>query len=171
MHYVVEKTVKSQCLKEIIDFCIREKTLSHVTLWGLSDNEAHATMDLSIDYDRTGSHIKVASAYPVGAFYAPPADGTTASSGAPTPSENDLRPIWSEAIDWFVQLLEEKKLRLHWTVRFRDRDEEMCEKFGLVPATHTDKTKDCPSHTIPNSVIPEFMLNTRFSGTMFPEDK
>ena len=61
-------------------------------------------------------------------------------------------PHMGKALDLYMRLVKERGLRLHWSVRFREKREEMCEKFGLGPAIIRDCTTDGISNEVTNSL-------------------
>ena len=134
----------------------------------MDDGDAHMRLEVAIDYDEHEQQIRLSGdGLPEGMAgrYAL-ADGPTAG-GLSQPGHC---PHMGKALDLYIRLVKEKDLRLHWTVRFREQRQEMCEKFGLSPAVIHDCTVNGLQSTVTNSLYPELTIVGRVSQKVLPSD-
>lgn len=165
---VIDRTVKDKLLTDIVKFCVPKQYITRFTVYGMRGREAHARMDVTIDYTRKESPFTVAMD---GVDMGSPAASECGARADWTTAGIKVCEIWREATRWFMRLCKEANLEMHWTVRFRDKQDEMCKKFGLVTAVIDDKTADAPGHTIPNSILSGLAMHPRFAPGSFPNGK
>jgi len=171
MQSLNDRSLKDKLLNEIIAYCVPHKCLQSFTVWGMEDGDAHMRLTVEIDYDEHERQVKVygeglpegvAGSYNLGC-------GPPGGEGAGL-SQPGSCPHMGKALELYLKLVEDKGLRLHWTVRFRENRTEMCEKFGLVPAVVHDCTVSGVPSTVTNYRYPELTLTGRVSTKVVPAE-
>ena len=165
---VVEQTVKCEKLKQIIDERVRTKDLDSFAVWGMKDEEAHACMQIQIDYARDTSKIRFSGNVPSGDCPSQVTEQVDLEVDEPIKTCR----IWQEAIEWFVRLCEAHDLPLRWTVRWtaKANRSRLRKRYGLVSANFTNKTEGGVAKAIPNSFFSELTAMFAFSGEMAPSE-
>ncbi|MBN2590812.1 MAG: hypothetical protein JXA96_13190 [Sedimentisphaerales bacterium] len=164
LNYVVEKTVQNDLLKEIIEYCIPERTLEHIWIMGSINGEIHAKMELSISYDSGAAAFNIKGNIKDQMFTSDPNNDWLNNK---TDEEKANCPVWAQAIDWFSELCKQENLPIKWCVKFCERSEEMFGKFGLCPLTDKDRTSESNASDLPNSVISNLNMHLSFSSEKF----
>lgn len=123
-----------------------------------------------LDYDEHAQQVKLSGeGLPDGAA------GTYALEYGPAAdigegSQPRCCPHMGKAVDLFIRLATDKGLRLRWAVRFRDKRQEMCEKFGLGPAIIRDGTGDGDENIVTSTFHPELSVRGRVSRKILPSE-
>lgn len=168
MQSLNDRSLRDRLLNEIIAHCVPLKCLDHFTIWGLDADEARMRLEVRIDYDEHHHQVELsgdgipddlAGRYTLD-------DGPLGSPGSGSTRRHC--PHMGKAVDLYMRLVTEQGLRLVWTVRFGERREEMCKKFGLVPAAVRDGTVGGSESTITNSLYSEVIATGRVSSRAFP---
>jgi hypothetical protein len=164
LNFVVEKTVESEILKEIIEYCVAEQVLECFSVMGCVNGEIHARMDITVTYESGAAVFSVTGNVKNQMF-------SSNSNNDWIKGENEMEkancPVWAQAIEWFTQLCRQENLPLNWCVRFSERTGEMNRKFGLSPMTYIDKTNDSNRSLLPNSVLSNLVMSMGFSSEKF----
>ena len=163
--YVNEKLVKDPRLAEIIEYCIPRKLLAAIYFWAWRGNEIHAKMFISIRPDNTTSSITIEA---IGRSGEAVKNALGADSAGP--DDRGACPVWTQAIELFTSLCEDNGLCFSWSVGWRDKHEELNEKFGFIKQSSShqavkiiDKTVDMPERHFSNSILSELDMTTLFS--------
>ncbi len=166
-----DRSLKDKLLNEIIAHCMPLKYLEAFTIYGMDGDEAHMRLEVHIDYDEHEQQIKLfgdGSPDDIARNYAGddgPSNGTGAGS-----SRQSHCPHMRKAVDLYMRLVKEKGLQLHWTVRFREKREEMRERFGLCPALIHDCTVGGMESEMTNSRYSELKVVGRVSPKALPSN-
>jgi hypothetical protein len=168
MQSLNDRSLRDRLLNEIIAHCVPLTCLDNFTIWGLDEDEARMRLEVRIDYDEHQHQVELS-----GDGVPDDLAGSYTLDDGPTgrPGSGPMRrhcPHMGKAVELYMRLVKEQGLRLVWTVRFRERREEMCKKFGLVPAAVRDGTVGAPESTITNSLYSELIATGRVSSTPFP---
>ena len=167
MRSIVDRSVRSSCLHEIIEYCVPRRLLRSFWIWAMQDNDALMRLDVTIDYDEHDRQIElagdglpdgVAGSYVVG--YGRP-DAASARQ-----DRHGTCPHVGKAVDLFVKAARDRGLYLTWNVSFLDRHAELYKKFGFTysgSSTFRDLTREAPSTKMVHSALPELSVSARVS--------
>lgn len=159
-----DRSVKNKVLNDIIAYCVPRKYLEGYTIYGMIGDQAHLRIEIEIDYEEHEQQVKLSgdglSDDAVDHFAL--GDGPDEGRGGASTRGRHC-PHMGKALGLYMHLAKNKGMRLHWSVRFREKREEMCEKFGLGPAIIRDCTTDGSTNRITNSELPEVSMTGRVS--------
>ncbi|MBN2590811.1 MAG: hypothetical protein JXA96_13185 [Sedimentisphaerales bacterium] len=157
-----EKTVKSQRLREIIEYCIPRKLLRSIILKGWRRNEIHTRMEITIDYEKDDT-----TCFTINSDL-----GTQVMSWSPEGTKQDPCPLWAKTIDWFTKLCKDNNLYLSWFPYFNGPSSDLYKKFGYSfsssggGSTVIDKTRSSTTRTAVNSNASSLQMRTQISDEM-----
>jgi len=163
LQHVVEVTVADKLLKEIIEYCLPQKSLKRMSIEGVSGNDIHAKMAIFIDYNNPSGGIDIETEFK---------DKTFVANSSSSQSGNDYSryancPVWEEAIAWFSKLCREHGLEFKWSVAFYCNHEEIMNKFDLSWSTRNNKAENQNGHNLPHSKLSELTCGFGFSSEKF----
>lgn len=159
MRSLVDRSVKSSLLHEIIEYCVPRRLLRSFCVWAMRDHNALMRLDVEIDYDEHDRQIKlagdnlpdgIAGCYSTECEPSPPRAGSD--------GQHASCPHVGKAVDLFVKTARDRGLYLTWNVSFCDRHAELYKKFGFSTSGSSkfrDLTRGSPSTRVINSRFPE----------------
>jgi len=161
---MIARSVKSQTLHDIVDYCVPQRLLRSFTIWAQRGNDGLMRLNVRIDYDEHDRQVEltgdglpsgIAGSYVIDSG-APGVDGTNRGRSHGCPSIN-------KAIDLFVKTAKDRGLYLTWDVSFTDRHQELYKKFGFSwgsgPSTFRDLTVGAPSTKLTHSKFAELEVS------------
>ena len=168
MQSLNDRSMKDELLGDVIAYCVPRKFLANFTIYGMEGGDSHMRLEAAIDYDEHEEQVRLSGdGLPdgVAGSYAL-ADGPAGAG----PARPDHCPHMGKALDLYIRLVKEKGLQLLWTVSFREKRREMCEKFGLVPVVIHDCTLGGLQSTVTNSLYSELTIVGRVSPKVLPRE-
>ncbi|MFW6062453.1 MAG: hypothetical protein ACOC93_06550 [Planctomycetota bacterium] len=165
MEEVAELSGHDPALLEIVRSCVPRRVLQSVSIFGIrpgSDREAHAYLQVEVDYDGPGVEVNVRG-------------GSGRGNSRYGFGEKDTRhgcPKWATAITMHMQLIEDRGLQPQWAVRWvpTANRNALNAEFGLVSGIVDDRTRGAATHHLPNSIAPWMALFARYSTDYYPEE-
>lgn len=162
MRGLVDRSVKSPRLHEIIEYCVQRRLLHSFQVWAVRGNDGLMRLDVEIDYEEHDRQIRlagdglpdgVAGCYPVAR--APGNDGGWRAGC----------PHVGKAVDLFVKTARDRGLHLTWNVCFCDKHAELNNRFGLTCGTSSfrDLTRNAKPNRIVHSLYSELSVSARIS--------
>lgn len=164
MRGLVDRSVKSARLHEIIEYCVPRRLLRSFYVWAMRGNDGHMLLNVEIDYDEHDRQITlagdglpdgIAGSYSI--EYGPRPPSTAPDRQRPS------CPHVGKAVDLFTKAARDQGLRLAWNVRFCDRHAELYKKFGFStrasgPSRFRDLTRGGATTRIVDSLFPELSV-------------
>lgn len=161
VHSLIDRTIPQRVLHEVADYCIPRRLLRCVHIYGMRNRQAFMRLDIEID-EQTQEQLLTLSGcgLPDGVAGAYSLGDCLARNGSPTSAL--LCPCVGKAVALFMATIKKRGLVPAWTLSFRDRHTELCQRFGLTGGEpFTDCTADRPASTVRHSVLSELSVSCR----------
>ena len=163
LQYVNEKLVRDPRLREIIEYCVPRKLLGSIWFWAWRGLEVHARLVVTLSEDNTTSAITIETSGRAGEAAKKVMEGVPLG-----PEEQVTCPVWAQAISLFSELCDANGLALSWRPVWRDRAEELDDRFGIHVSsagaiTIIDKTEGKEEQRVHNTMFSELEMATAFS--------
>ena len=168
---IVARSVKAELLNDIIAYCVPKRLLSRFTIWGMKEGKGKLRLDVEIDYDEHDRQVKLhGEGLPDGI------EGEYDLSSGPRKTDGEdpvapkTCPYMGKAVDLYMNLIEERKLNMKWTVQFCRERAAMDERFNLRPVYIHDCTTDGVSNRVTSSQFSELSATVRASQGEVPNE-
>lgn len=170
VHSMIDRTASEKRLHEIAEYCIPQRLLHSIHIYGMRGREGFMHLEITIDYDAQDQRVTLRGSglSTDGADEYQIADDPSNSDG-PIPSSRHHCPRVAKVISLFMAALRKRGLVVGWTVGFCDRHKELCERFHLLGGgPFTDHTAGSPATTAVHSLLPELSVATRSAPDVHP---
>lgn len=171
LHSLIDRSVKSEWLHEIIEYCVPRRLLRSVTIWGMRGTDGLMWLDIRLDYSEHDRQITlsgdtlpdgIAGSYTVGFS----SNDTQESRKGRDPT----CPHLAKALELFVETARARGFHFAYGISFTDQHDELRKKFGIGQSSgkseFRDLTRGAQSSTVIHSVLPELRLVAAIADEM-----
>ena len=168
MQSMIDRSVKSTVLHDIVEFCVPRRLLRFFTIWAQRGNDGLMRLNVTVDYDEHDRQITLnGDGLPDGIAGTYAAECGTPEADRSQETRPRGCPNINKAIDLFAKTARDRGLFLTWAVGFTERHAELYKKFhfGSGNTAFRDRTVGTSATTLIHSEFPEL----RISAAVAPE--